>query len=66
VGLDRLREAAALGLPLVGLGGIDPGNAASVAAAGAVGVAAIRAWLDAPDPGEAVHRLISAFQEGRA
>ncbi|HET8732934.1 MAG TPA: thiamine phosphate synthase [Anaeromyxobacteraceae bacterium] len=61
VGLAALREAAALGLPLVGLGGIDAGNAPEVAAAGAFGVAAIRAWLDAPDPGEAVRRLLAAF-----
>jgi thiamine-phosphate pyrophosphorylase len=65
VGLDRLREAAALGLPLVGLGGIDPDNARAVAAAGASGVAAIRAWLDAPDPAEAARRLFAAVGQGR-
>jgi len=65
VGLDRLREAAAMGLPLVGLGGIEPGNARAVALAGAAGVAAIRAWLDAPDPGEAARRLLAAFEKGR-
>lgn len=64
VGLDRLREAAALGLPLVGLGGIDPDNARAVAAAGACGVAAIRAWLDAPDPAAAVRRLLAAIGQG--
>jgi thiamine-phosphate pyrophosphorylase len=62
VGLERLREAAALGLPLVGLGGIDPGNARAVALAGAVGVAAIRAWLEAADPGEAAGRLLAAME----
>ncbi len=66
VGLDALREAARLGLPLVGLGGIDAGNAASVVAAGAVGVAAIRAWLEAPDPAEAVRRLLAATARGGA
>lgn len=60
VGLDALREAARLGLPLVGLGGVDAGNAASVVAAGAVGVAAIRAWLDAADSAAAVRRLLAA------
>ena len=60
VGLHRLREACALGVPIVGLGGVDASNAASVSAAGAFGVAAIRAWLDAVDPGAAVRRLLEA------
>jgi len=60
VGLGRLREAAALGLPLLGLGGIDPSNAPSVAAAGAHGVAAIRAWLESPDPAAVVRALLVA------
>ena len=66
VGPERLREAARLGLPLVGLGGVDAGNAAEVARAGAWGVAAIRAWLDAPDPAEAVRGLMAAFEQGRS
>jgi thiamine-phosphate pyrophosphorylase len=65
VGLGRLREAAALGLPLVGLGGVDAGNAGEVARAGASGVAAIRAWLDAADPAAAVRGLLEAFEKGR-
>ena len=60
VGLAALAEAAAVGLPLVGLGGIEPGNAAAVWAAGARGVAAIRAWLAAPDPAAAVRALLPA------
>ena len=60
VGLSRLAEAARLGLPLLGLGGVDLANAARVVAAGAHGVAAIRAWLGAPDPGAAVRALLSA------
>ncbi len=57
LGLDRLREAAALGLPLVGLGGIDASRAGEVRAAGAAGVGVIRAWLGAADPAAAVRRL---------
>jgi thiamine-phosphate pyrophosphorylase len=64
VGLAALAGAVALGLPLVGLGGVHAGNAPSVAAAGAAGVAAIRAWLDAPDPGGAVRQLLAAFGRG--
>ncbi len=62
VGLGRLAEAAALGLPLVGLGGVDAGNAADVVAAGAQGVAAIRAWLEASDPSAMVRRLLEATE----
>jgi len=60
VGLSRLAEAARLGLPLLGLGGVDLANAAQVVAAGAHGVAAVRAWLGARDPGAAVRALLSA------
>lgn len=59
-GLPALAEASALGLPLVGLGGVEPGNAAAVRAAGACGVAAIRAWLAAPDPAAAARALLPA------
>jgi len=60
VGLGRLAEAARLGLPLLGLGGVDRANAGQVVAAGAHGVAVIRAWLGAPDPGAAVRALLAA------
>lgn len=58
VGLDALRAAARLGLPLVALGGIDPARAPQARAAGAHGVAAIRAWLEGPDPAGAVRALL--------
>jgi thiamine-phosphate pyrophosphorylase len=57
LGIAALREAAVLGLPLVALGGIDAARAAEARAAGARGVAAIRAWLEGPDPARAVRRL---------
>ena len=60
VGTGALRAAAALGLPLVALGGIAPENAAAAFAAGARGVAAIRAWLEGPDPAAAVSALLAA------
>jgi thiamine-phosphate pyrophosphorylase len=62
VGLASLAEAAGLGLPLYGLGGVDAGNAGEVIAAGAHGVAAIRAWMAAPDPAVAVRALVAAAQ----
>jgi thiamine-phosphate pyrophosphorylase len=58
VGLPALRAAARLGLPLVGLGGVTAANAPEVRAAGAHGVAAIRAWLEAEDPAQAVRALL--------
>jgi len=57
LGLEPLRAGAALGLPLVALGGITPERAAEARAAGAAGVAAIRAWLAAADPAAAVRSL---------
>ena len=45
-GLDRLRQAVSVGLPVVAVGGVDAGNVASIARSGAHGVAAIRAFVD--------------------
>jgi thiamine-phosphate pyrophosphorylase len=64
VGLAALAGAARLGLPLVALGGVEPGNAAQAFAAGASGVAAIRAWLVGPDPAAAVAALLAARPGG--
>ena len=58
VGIESLRDAAAVGLPLVALGGIGPENAPAVRAAGAEAVAAIRAWLVGEDPAAAVRALL--------
>lgn len=58
LGLDALRAArAATALPLFGIGGIDPGNAAAVRTAGADGIAVIRAVLAAADPTAAAAAL---------
>ena len=46
-GLERLRRAVSVDLPVLAVGGVDAGNAASIAHAGAQGVAAIRAFADA-------------------
>ena len=62
VGLDGLREvAASTALPVVGIGGIDAGNAREVLAAGASGVAVISAVAAAPDPAEAARELRAAI-----
>ncbi|HTP24995.1 MAG TPA: thiamine phosphate synthase [Anaeromyxobacteraceae bacterium] len=65
LGLKALRQAVLLGLPLVGLGGVDLTNAPDVLAAGALGVAAIRAWLAAPEPAQAVATLVGMAREAR-
>jgi thiamine-phosphate pyrophosphorylase len=60
LGLSTLAEATRLGLPIIALGGIGPANAAEAYAAGAHGVAAIRAWLEGDDPAAVVRALSPA------
>ena len=52
---------ARLGPPAIAIGGVSPERAAELRAAGAYGVAAVRALWDAPDPGRAVRALLEAF-----
>ena len=66
VGLEALQEvAAALGtsLPVIGLGGVKPGNVAEVLAHGARGVALISAVIAADDPAEAARGILSEMTE---
>jgi thiamine-phosphate pyrophosphorylase len=57
IGLEGLREiCAAVGVPVVAIGGIDPSNAAACIEAGAGGVAVIRAAREAA----ALRRAIDA------
>ncbi len=58
IGVEALRAAAGLGLPLVALGGVTADRVPSLRAAGATGVAALRAWLVASDPAAAVRALL--------
>ncbi|KAB8140842.1 thiamine phosphate synthase [Chloroflexia bacterium SDU3-3] len=63
VGLARLRQiAAAVGLPVVAIGGITVANAPQVAAAGAAGAAVISAIVGVPDPEVAARLLRRAFE----
>jgi len=61
LGLAALRAARASGLPVIAQGGIEPGNARAVLAAGASGVAVTGAIAGAPDPARAVRALRSAL-----
>lgn len=64
VGLDGLRRACAAGVPVLALGGIDPERVSEAAAAGASGVAAIRACSDRGRLGALVAAVRSAFPAG--
>jgi len=62
-GLDLVRAAAALGRPVIAIGGIDASRAAEVRAAGAYGVAAIGALWRAADPAAAALALLAPWSE---
>ncbi len=60
-GLELVRSCAALGLPVVAIGGMTPERACAVRDAGAWGVAAIRALWLAPDPARAALGLLEVW-----
>ena len=64
-GLGLVRAAAALGRPVIALGGIDAGRAAEVRDAGAWGVAAIGALWGAPDSAAAALALLAPWADDR-
>ena len=60
VGLSYLREAAAWSpIPYYAIGGIDHSNAAAVLAAGAHGIAVVRAVMEAEDPASSCRDLLA-------
>jgi thiamine-phosphate diphosphorylase len=62
IGIQRLAEVvAAVDRPVIGIGGIDPGNVAAVARTGAAGAAVISAVMTAPDIQATVRALLKAF-----
>jgi len=69
-GIGRLREATAAAgdLPVLALGGIDadPARRADVLAAGARGIACMRAVWASPDPAAALKAMLSVPDPGRA
>ncbi len=60
-GLDLVRRAAALGRPVVAIGGMNPARAAEVHAAGAYGIAAISALWGAADPAAAALAMLEPW-----
>jgi thiamine-phosphate pyrophosphorylase len=66
IGLDRIEAVAeAVEIPIVGIGGVKPDNAAAVIGAGADGVAVISAITAADDPAAATRELGAAVERGR-
>jgi thiamine-phosphate pyrophosphorylase len=66
VGLELVSYAAAHAtVPFFAIGGIDPGNADAVAAAGAERIVVVRALTQAPDPRDAAQRLRAAVTRAR-
>jgi thiamine-phosphate diphosphorylase len=61
LGRDVLRAIVRLELPVIAIGGVTPDRVPSLVAAGAHGVAAIRAVWDAVDPAEAARNLLEAM-----
>ena len=62
-GLGLVRAAAALGRPVIAIGGIDAARADAVREAGAWGVAAIAALWRAPDPAAAALALLAPWAD---
>ncbi|MFL5542191.1 MAG: thiamine phosphate synthase, partial [Longimicrobiaceae bacterium] len=63
-GSGLIESVAALGLPVVAIGGVTPERAGELRQARAIGMAAIRGVWDAPSPAGAVQRYIDAWQSG--
>ena len=62
-GVARLREAVAVArIPVLAIGGITRPHISDLRAAGAAGVAVIRAILSADDPGSATRALLEALR----
>ena len=62
LGLAPLRQACAVGIPVLALGGVDLENVASCRHAGASGIACIRAVLRNPDPARALSSFFGAIE----
>jgi thiamine-phosphate diphosphorylase len=61
IGTDTLsRRARIAGIPVIGIGGIGPGNARRAIEAGAVGVAVVSSILRSADPGRAASEIADA------
>jgi len=64
LGLDVLRAASTRGVPLLAIGGLAVGDVPQINAAGACGLACIRAVMSAADPAQAAATLAAALGAG--
>ncbi len=64
-GFAALARLAPGGVPVIAIGGITAGNAASLARAGAAGIAVLGAILGAPDPETAARAIRDSFDAAR-
>ena len=62
LGLGLLRAVAKLGMPVVAIGGVTPERVRDVRAAGAYGIAAIRAIWDAREPAGQLRRMLEELK----
>jgi thiamine-phosphate diphosphorylase len=66
IGVDRLDGVAkAVGIPVVGIGGIDAHNIGQIARTAAAGAAVLGAVMGVEDPGAKVRRLLERFAAAR-
>lgn len=65
-GTGLVRTCADVGLPVVGIGGIDGGTVASVIEAGAAGIAVVRAVWGAADPVRSARQLLGVARSSLA
>lgn len=61
LGLETIRQAAKLGIPILALGGVTPRSAQACLEAGAHGLAVMGTVMRAKDPGEEIRRYAGAF-----
>tara|TARA_Y100000590_G_scaffold460563_1_gene620160 strand:+ start:3623 stop:4258 length:636 start_codon:yes stop_codon:yes gene_type:complete len=63
IGLSGLKSVVeSVSIPVIAIGGITPKRATEVVGLGARGIAVMGAVMTAPDPGETVRKLLSAFR----
>ncbi len=62
-GTAIVERCRGIGVPIIGIGGIDAGGAEALKRAGASGLAVVRAVWGAEDPVEAAGRLIRAWND---
>lgn len=65
VGLEELaRVCATVSCPVLAIGGVGTEQVSAIRAAGAAGIAVVRAILSAPDPSSAARALVAAWSSG--